>query len=91
MGNEPPLNPVPPMFAAEEEGEREGSVDGEGVNGGEVGASEERGRLVAEGVEVDGDDEVVGDVKGCGVGGDVVGACVYLGEGWCGTLTEGEE
>ena len=79
------------MFAAEEEGWRVGSVDGEGVNGGEVGSSEEGGTLAAEGVEVGGGDEVLVDVKGCGVGGDVVGACVYIGEWRCGILTEGDE
>ena len=34
---------------------------------------------------------MVSDVKGCGVGDDVVGVCVYIGEGGCGILTEGEE
>ena len=67
------------------------SVDGEGVNGGEVGSSEEGGTLAAEGVEVGGGDEVLVEVKGCGVGDDVVGACVYIGEGGCGILTEGDE
>ena len=42
-------------------------------------------------VEVGGGDEILVDVKGCGVGDDVVGACVYIGEGWCGILTEGDE